>query len=42
MYYVPYMYPYQYPYYVNIPMYNYGRQSGYWTNPNEVDTCKQI
>ena len=31
MYYVPYMYQYQYPYYVNIPMYNYGRQSGYWT-----------
>ena len=26
---VPHMY--QCPYYVNVPMYNYGRQSVYWT-----------
>ena len=31
MYNVPYMY--QYPYYANVPMYNYGRQSVYWTFP---------
>ena len=35
MYYVPYMYPYQHPYYVHVPMYNYERQSVYWT-PDEV------
>ena len=39
MYYVPYMYPY--PYYANVPMYNYGRQSVYWTSPNEM-TIKQF
>ncbi|WP_318618272.1 cupin domain-containing protein [Sporosarcina sp. YIM B06819] len=31
MYYAPNMY--QYPYYVNLPICNYCRQSGYWTNP---------
>ncbi|MCL6570120.1 MAG: cupin domain-containing protein [Bacillus sp. (in: Bacteria)] len=44
MYYVPYMYPYQnqYPYYVNVPMYNNGRQSGYWTFPNEVKNTNRF
>ncbi|MGG0721455.1 cupin domain-containing protein [Bacillus mycoides] len=37
MYYIPFMYRYQYPYYVNVPMYNYGRQSVYWTFPNEIE-----
>ncbi|MFE4145253.1 cupin domain-containing protein [Peribacillus sp. YIM B13472] len=41
MYYVPYMYPYQYQYqypdYVNVPIYNYGRQSVYWNVPNELE-----
>ncbi|WP_173918210.1 cupin domain-containing protein [Halobacillus sp. Marseille-Q1614] len=36
MYYVPNMYPYQTPYYVNAPMYNYERPSGYWTFPNQI------
>lgn len=36
MYYDPYMYQYQYPYYSNVPMNNYGRQSVYWTYPNEL------
>ncbi len=31
------MYRYQYPYYANVPMYNYGRQSVYWTIPNEIE-----
>ena len=31
------MYRYQYPYYANVPMYNYGRQSVYWTFPNEIE-----
>src|SRR5699024_1935381 len=37
MYYNPYVFPYQYqyPYYVNVPMYNEGRQSYYSTSPNE-------
>ena len=34
MYYDPYMY--HYPYYANVPMNNYGRQSVYWTYPNEI------
>jgi mannose-6-phosphate isomerase-like protein (cupin superfamily) len=43
MYYAPYMYPnqyqyqHQYPNFVNIPTYNYGRQSGYWLYPNEIE-----
>ncbi|QWH03925.1 cupin domain-containing protein (plasmid) [Bacillus mycoides] len=37
MYYIPFMYRYQYPYYTNVPMYNYGRQSVYWTFPNEIE-----
>ncbi|EJS62931.1 cupin domain-containing protein [Bacillus sp. FSL M7-0884] len=37
MYYIPFMYQYQYPYYTNVPMYNYGRQSVYWTFPNEIE-----
>ena len=37
MYYIPFMYRYQYPYYANVPMYNYGRQSVYWTFPNEIE-----
>ncbi|QIW22291.1 cupin domain-containing protein [Bacillus thuringiensis] len=39
MHYNPYIYPYQYIYYVNvpIPMYNYERQSVYWTFPNEIE-----
>jgi mannose-6-phosphate isomerase-like protein (cupin superfamily) len=39
MYYVPYTYPYPYqnPYYVNVPMYNYGRQDLYWGYPDELD-----
>jgi mannose-6-phosphate isomerase-like protein (cupin superfamily) len=40
--YVPYMYPYQYPYYVNVPMYNYGRQSVYWTFPNEIEHANRF
>ncbi|MCR8861200.1 cupin domain-containing protein [Bacillus sp. FSL K6-6038] len=37
MYYIPFVYRYQNPYYVNVPMYNYGRQSVYWTFPNEIE-----
>ncbi|MRX56614.1 cupin domain-containing protein [Bacillus idriensis] len=37
MYYVPYMHPYQYPNYVNVPTYSYGRQSVYWTIPDQVE-----
>ena len=39
MYYNPYVFPYQYqyPYYVNVPMYNDGRQSDYSSSPNEKD-----
>ena len=37
MYYVPNMYQYQYPCYVNMPIYYYDRQSGYWTLPVEVE-----
>ena len=37
MYYVP----YPYPYYVNVPMYNYGRQPVYWTIPNEIEHAKR-
>ncbi|MEQ2529701.1 cupin domain-containing protein [Robertmurraya yapensis] len=40
MYYFPYIYPY--PYYVNVPMYNYGRQPVYWTIPNEIEYAKQL
>lgn len=40
MYYVPFMYPY--PYYVNVPMYNYGRQPVYWTIPNEIGHAKRL
>lgn len=40
MYYVP--YPYPYPYYVNVPMYNYGRQPVYWTIHNEIEYAKQL
>ena len=42
MYYVPNMYQYPYPYYDNRPMYNYGRQSGYWTNPIEGDHANKF
>jgi len=35
VYYVPHMY--QCPYYVNVPMYDYGRQSGYYTFPNRIE-----
>ncbi|WP_439144723.1 cupin domain-containing protein [Virgibacillus salinus] len=36
--YYPYMYPYQHPYYVvNVPMYNYGRQSINGTLPNGLE-----
>ena len=42
MYYVPNMYQYQYPYYANIPMYNYDRQSGYWTIPDEVEHANRF
>lgn len=42
MYYVPYMYPYQYPYHVNSPMYNYGRQSGYWSFSNEIEYANRF
>ena len=39
MYYVPYTYPYPYqnPYYVNVPMFDYGRQDLYWDYQNELD-----
>ncbi len=39
MYNVPYMYPYQYQYhyYINVPMYNYGRQSVYWAFPKRIE-----
>ncbi|MBO9130411.1 cupin domain-containing protein [Bacillus sp. 165] len=40
MYFVPYMYPY--PYYVNLPMYNYGRQPGYWTIPSEIGAATRF
>ncbi|MGG5795962.1 cupin [Bacillus cereus] len=40
MYYIPFMYPY--PYYVNVPMYNYGRQSVYWTFPNEIEYANRF
>lgn len=40
MYYAPYIY--QYPYYVNVPMYNYGRQSFYWTFPNEIELANRF
>ena len=36
MYYVTNMYPYQYPYYVNVPMYNYGRQPVFGTISSEI------
>ncbi|GGM38303.1 hypothetical protein GCM10011351_25540 [Paraliobacillus quinghaiensis] len=38
MYYVPQTYPwqYQYPYYVNVPMYDHGRQFVYGAFPNET------
>jgi mannose-6-phosphate isomerase-like protein (cupin superfamily) len=44
MHYNPYIYPYQYLYYVNvpIPMYNYGRQSVYWTFPNEIEHANKF
>lgn len=42
MYYVPYMYQYQHPYYVNVPMYNYGRQSVYSTFPNEIEHANRF
>ena len=35
MYHVPHMC--QCPYYVNVPMYNYGSQSGYYTLPNRIE-----
>lgn len=37
MYYVPNMYSYQYPYYVNVPMYNYGRQPVFGSFPSEIE-----
>ncbi|KYD29782.1 cupin domain-containing protein [Parageobacillus toebii NBRC 107807] len=40
MYYVPFMYPY--PYYINVPMYNYGRQPVYWSIPNEIGHAKRL
>lgn len=40
MYYIPFMYPY--PYYVNVPMYNYGRPSVYWTFPNEIEYANRF
>ncbi|MGN7942981.1 cupin domain-containing protein [Virgibacillus sp. 6R] len=39
MYYFPYIYPY--PYYVNVPMYNYGRQPVYWNIPSEIGHDKR-
>jgi len=42
MYYVPTIYQYQYPYYVNMPMYNYDRQSGYWTIPAEEEHANRF
>ena len=40
MHYVPNMYPYQYQY--NVPTYNYGRQSVYWTNPDLVEHANRF
>ncbi|MDF1511442.1 MULTISPECIES: cupin domain-containing protein [Bacillaceae] len=40
MYYNPYVY--QYPYYVNIPVYNYGRQSDYFTSPNGIEQINKF
>ncbi|USK32104.1 cupin domain-containing protein [Bacillus sp. F19] len=40
MYYVPYMNPY--PYYINVPTYNYERQSVYWTFPNEIEHANRF
>lgn len=37
MYYSPFMYPYHY--YANTPMYDYGRQPNYWSNPNEIENA---
>lgn len=42
MYYNPYMYQYKYPYYANVPMNNYGRQSVYWTYPNESEHVNRV
>lgn len=42
MYYVPYMYRYPYPYYANVPMYNYGGQSAFWTFPNELEHANRF
>ncbi|WP_046180262.1 cupin domain-containing protein [Domibacillus tundrae] len=44
MYYVPYIYRYryQYPYYVNVPMYNGGRQSVYQTFPNRIEQANRF
>lgn len=42
MYYAPNMYPYQYLYFVNVPMYNYGRQPVYGTIPNGIDYTNRL
>lgn len=39
MYYGSYMYPYHY--YINVPNYDYVRQSIYWTTPNEIGHAKR-
>lgn len=40
MYYNPYVY--QYPYYFNVPVYNYGRQSSYFTSPNGIEQINKF
>jgi len=42
MYYDPYMYQYQHPYYANVQMNNYGRQSVFWTYPNELEHANRL
>jgi mannose-6-phosphate isomerase-like protein (cupin superfamily) len=34
--------PYQYPYYVNVPVYNYGRQLDYWATPNWFEQARRV
>jgi mannose-6-phosphate isomerase-like protein (cupin superfamily) len=40
--YIPYMYQFQYPYYVNVPMYNYGRQPANWTFHNQIEQANRF
>ncbi|WP_458414652.1 cupin domain-containing protein [Schinkia sp. CFF1] len=42
MHYVPFVYPYQAPYYLNVPIYDYGRQSNYWMTPYEIEQANRM